>query len=197
MADGTASPPRPESVPVLRPFTSQDTIRLASTARTRSRADDTSLIVNVDAMSERTDPDLIVNGTTGDNPVASGGKTSSDPAAAETTNADAPADAAGGATAPAADGGASADTSAAGGSTGDAASATAGDAAAATDAPQPSDAAKTTEAASADAAKKGDGDRLVVGGTLLLVCSRFCRSGVSVPQPVWCFTVCFGSLRRL
>ncbi|KAF0308061.1 Scaffold attachment factor B1 [Amphibalanus amphitrite] len=60
------SPPRPESVPVVRPFTVQDTIQLATVSASRRKADDTSMIVNVDALSERTDPELVVNGAAGD-----------------------------------------------------------------------------------------------------------------------------------
>ncbi|XP_037068581.1 scaffold attachment factor B1-like [Pollicipes pollicipes] len=63
VAGDASSPPRPESVPVLRPFTVQDTIQMATVSARRRKADDTSMIVNIDAMSERTDPDLVVNGT--------------------------------------------------------------------------------------------------------------------------------------
>ena len=167
------SPPRPESVPVLRPFTVQDTIRLATVSARQRKADDTSMIVNVDAMSERTDPDLVVNGAAGD----------TDPAGAKSE-----AKSASGTSTTAADAAASTDAKPA--SSSEAADAAPAADAAATDAPadaekseQPSsdaagaDAAKTdadakTTAADGADGKKEDGDRLVV---------RAAHCGVSAP----------------
>ena len=175
------SPPRPESAPVLRPFTVQDTIRLATVSARRRKADDTSMIVNVDAMSERTDPDLVVNGiaatdtdpagATSEAKSASGtSATAADDGAAE------PADSSEAAAADAAD----ADAPAAGEKSEQPSGEADGADAAKTDAD-----AKTTPAADGAEGKKEDGDRLVVGAA---------HHGVSAPgrevSVVLCIVLC-------